>query len=346
MGLHLGYRSKTDLLHIGFSLLDTQFDKALVKDTSKVYNKYDFLGKRNSLLAGHYSYQLQNLSFFGEVARSTSGGIGMVHGLITSLSKSLDYSVVFRHFDRNFHSFYGNAFGENTRNINETGLYLGLKYNPNKNWQTGVYVDVYRFPELKYLVSAPSTGFDFMLRGIYTPNKLTTWTFQLQEEHKAKDVPARLTKLDITTATSRRNMTIAYDNQLGAGWQIDSRLVASMFNYQGFKSSKGFALVQDLSRSFRGASVTGRLAYFNTDDYDARVYVYENEVQYAFAVPAYFDQGFRAYFLFEGKLTPKLTLWLRLSRTQLLNQSTIGSGLDEIPVPHRTDGRLQLRYTF
>ncbi len=346
IGTDISYRLDNNRFQIGITAMQTNFDKDLIKDPKKIYNRYEFSGSQNLMLAGHYNYLWQNMSFFGEIARSSSGGIGIVNGLLASVSKRWDYSLILRHFDKNYHSFYGNAFGENTRNINETGLYLGTKFTLNKRWQAGAYIDYYRFPYQKYLVSQPSDGFEFLLRGIFTPTKTRQYQVQFHEEHKQKDVPARLSKLDITVATTRRNVLFSYDDRLANHWEIGTKFLASSFAYKGFEASRGFAVVQDVSRNFTKFSLTGRLAYFKTDDYDSRLYVYENDVLYAFSIPAYFDEGFRAYLMAQTKLGKHLTAWLRVSRTQLLNQASIGSGLDEIPVPHRTDIRLQLRYVF
>ena len=112
--------------------------------------------------------------------------------------------------------------------------------------------------------------------------------------------------------------------------------------YRGFAASQGWALAQDARWQYARGQVGGRLAYFNTDDYDSRLYVYERDVPYAFSIPAYFDKGFRAYLVGEYELNRHVSLWFRFSRTRILNQKTIGSGYDEISVPHRTDAKLEL----
>ena len=89
-----------------------------------------------------------------------------------------------------------------------------------------------------------------------------------------------------------------------------------------------------------------RIAYFSTQDYDNRQYTYEQDVQYAFSFPAYNGRGWRYYSVLSYDINKNLTFWLRWSRTDYINQETVGSGLDEIPFPHRSDVKAQIRWVF
>jgi Helix-hairpin-helix motif len=346
LGLHTLYQSPSQHFQIGFTLLQTSYQAAIQKDTSKIYNRYEFGGKQNLVAGSHYAYLWHNFNFFGEIARSSSGGMGVVNGLLTSISKRIDYTLLWRHYDRNFHSFYGNAFAEGSYNKNEIGIYTGLKYVYNRQWQAGVYVDFYRFPEQRYLVSKPSDGFDVMLRGMHSPSKKTIFILQYHHEQKAKDIPNRLTKLDLTVTTIRHNFMASLEHQPSLSFGYQSRFYWSRFCYSNFSTSVGWALVQDVSFKKQKYSIIGRLAYFNTDDYDSRIYTYENDVQYAFSIPAYFDRGLRGYIVFHYKLTRSLDGWFRFSRTNLFNQPDIGSDLSLINAPHRSDVKVQFRYSF
>ncbi|OZI06163.1 hypothetical protein BWI93_21945 [Siphonobacter sp. BAB-5385] len=152
-GGHLRWQGRQASL--GFTYLQTRYDKRLQR-ADRAYNQYEFAGHTNTVWGFNYTYLWRNMNFFGEAGRSSSGGVGVVSGVLASFSKRWDGSLIFRRYDRNFHSFYGNAFSENSRNINETGLYLGGKYTPNRRWQVGAYLDYFRFPWLKYLVDQPS----------------------------------------------------------------------------------------------------------------------------------------------------------------------------------------------
>jgi hypothetical protein len=89
-----------------------------------------------------------------------------------------------------------------------------------------------------------------------------------------------------------------------------------------------------------------RYALFDTRDYSDRIYAYERDVLYAFSAPAYYSKGIRVYAMIRYALADWLDIWIRYSRTRYIDQSTLGSGLDEILSPHKSDVKIQVRYRF
>ncbi|TAG95371.1 MAG: hypothetical protein EAZ20_00305, partial [Bacteroidetes bacterium] len=161
-GTHLLFRPKKIPFEIGFTFLHTQFDRPLQREfrsqKDAIRYQFEFAGQNNYNIGTHFSYQYQNLSFFGEGAISKSGGKGGIVGVLGSLTSKLDFAWVFRHYDKNFHTFFGEALREGSRNINEQGVYWGIKYTPNRQWKVAAYYDYFRFPWLRFRVDAPSSG--------------------------------------------------------------------------------------------------------------------------------------------------------------------------------------------
>ena len=121
-----------------------------------------------------------------------------------------------------------------------------------------------------------------------------------------------------------------------------------MFNRtNGTKWNKGILMYQDVVLNFRKPqlSLYLRIAYFDTDSYDERLYAYENDVYYAFTVGSYYYQGMRAYLMLRYKIQ-NLSIWLRVSRTHYLDRETISSGLTQIDKPHKTEVKAQVMYRF
>ena len=344
LGLHLLYKMTRGQL--GATFLTTAYEQNFQKKPT-YYNGYDFSGNQNILLGLHGSYLWRNVNFFGEVARSSSGGVGAVAGALASLSKRLDGSILFRHYDKNFHSFFANAFGENTRNNNETGLYLGAKYLVYRKMTLGAYIDIYRFPWFKYLVNKqPTNGFDYLVQGTYTPNRKTTFYLVFREEHKEKDLPTRLSKKKETVGTIRRNIALNAEFNPNRMWSFRTRLQAGTYQYDGFKASKGFMVFQDVNLDLGKFVINGRYTFHNTDDYDSRQYAVERDVLYAVSLPAFYGYGYKGYLLFQYSPTRHTDLWLRVARTDKPNNATTSSYLDETKGGQRTEIKVQLRYRF
>lgn len=352
LGAHLLYHNRQQL-QIGLTVLQTTFD-AYFRKRDLPYNQYEFTGTRNLVVGMHGGYVWRNWNLFGEVARSSgsqtnSGGTGAVAGALGSLTKKIDMAMVVRKYDRNFHSFYANAFSEGSRSSNETGAYLGLKYTVYRQVTLGGFVDMYRFPGWKYLVDAPSAGFDYLLQARYTPDRKTAFYAVYHEEHKEKNLSGVATsgsKRKEVVGTTRRTVALNADYVPVRGLKLRSRVQWGGFAYRGQSASRGFALVQDATLDLRRLSLSGRVALFGTDDYDSRQYVYERDVLYAFSFPAYFNRGVRHYLLAQYNLSRHLDVWVRWARTDYTNVETVGSGLDQISVPHKSEVKVQVRWQF
>jgi hypothetical protein len=349
LGGHLHYHRGG--LQLGLTYLQTTYDKT-VRKRALTYNEYEFTGRHNTLVGLHGGYVWRNTNLFGEAAYSSgslthSGGVGAVLGTLVSLSRSLDVALLMRHYDRTFHSFYGNAFAEGSRPINEQGIYGGVKYSLYRKLTLSGFIDMFRFPGWKYLIDGPSGGFDYLLTATYTPNRSTRFSLIFHDERKQKNTPgSRLTPRPLTE-TTRRSLALTADYAPAPGLTMRTRLQGGTFRYASESStSQGFALVQDATYERGRWSLSGRVALFGTDDYDSRQYVYERDVLYAFSFPAYFDRGMRHYLLMRYTASQHLDIWVRYARTDLTNQPDIGSDLDLIAAPHKTELKAQVRWRF
>lgn len=346
VGAHLQYQ--TDRFQLGATFLQTTFDKALQRRNA-AYNQFEFSGKQNRLAGLHGSYVWRNVNFFGELAyssgsRTGSGGLGVVSGAIASLTKRLDATLLYRHFDRNFHSFYANGFSEGSRTINETGLYAGARYVVYRRLTVGAYLDQFRFPWLRYLVDKPSGGRDYLLQTTWTPTKKWTLNAIFRQEFKEKNLPG--TKPVQVVRTRRNSLVLNAEYNPTRILSVRTRVQGGGFRYRGQPGSQGLVVAQDATADFGRLSLSGRLAWFRTDDWDSRQYLYERDVLYAFSIPAYYNRGWRHYLLVQYTLNRHADLWLRWARTDARQADSIGSDLDEISKPHKTEVKVQLRWRF
>jgi hypothetical protein len=345
-GGHLGYLSRDGNLAVGLTAVGSHYGMAYQK-RPEPYNRYEFSGQNNLTLGVHYSYGWRNLLLFGESGGSTGGGLGTLNGILASLGPNVDAAVLARHYDVDFHTLYGNALSENSRNINEDGLYIGLKIRPLARWEIFAYFDQYRFPWLRYRVSAPSQGQDALLRLAFTPNKTSLLYGQYRVRLKPLDLPTSLGRpVPLPGQQLRHSLLLYCDAQPTAQLGLRTRVQASYLradNDQPWR--RGYILSQDASVQLaRRVQLSARYAVFDTDDYDTRQYIFEQDVLYAISVPALYGQGTRAYLIAQATFSKHFTLWLRYADTHYRHQSTVGSGLEEIKGSARTDVTAQVRY--
>lgn len=334
---------KKDHIQFGFSALKTSFDKSF-ENGNRPYKLYNFQGKDNLTLGPNLSVSVQNFNVFAEAARSSSGGYGYIFGLVGSLGKQVEVALNHRNYQPNFHTFYGNAFTESSRTINEKGYYLGLKYIIKKGLEVVAYYDSFVFPWLKYRVDSPTSGHDYLLRINYKSNKKQSMFFAFRGESKARNPSGSNQIIRVPERTRRQSAVLANEISPNMFLKFQTRL-----QYNGFRQgtlSNGFALIQDIEGKIKRIQLKTRIAYFKTDNYDSRIYAYENDVLYAISFPAYYGSGFRTYFIAKIPLGRKLESWIRIAQTRVSDRETMGSGNDTIDANHKTDVKLQLKYSF
>jgi hypothetical protein len=91
---------------------------------------------------------------------------------------------------------------------------------------------------------------------------------------------------------------------------------------------------------------SARVTLFDTDDYESRIYTYENDLIYYYAIPAFSDQGSRFYINVRYKGIRNLTAEIKFAQTRWLDITSIGSGNDQIEGNKRTEIRGQVIYRF
>jgi len=338
-------RFKIRNLHIGIAAVYQGYDKAYAKDTF-AYNQFDFRGKSNLSLSADYSYVIRNFNFFGEVSRvSYSGAFAQLHGVLFSLDRRVSMSLVYRNYQKNYQTFYNAGFAEGSRTQNEKGIYTGLKVNWSKAVSTNVYIDLFKFPWLRYQVDAPSAGHEFMIQQSYRPSRRFEIYVRFREQNKEKnsrDSDGTITELENVL---QRNYRFNLSYKISESFRLKSRIEYVSINRPSNVKEEGMILTQDVifkPKSFP-LSFSLRYALFDTDSYDSRIYTYENNALYVFSVPSYYYRGSRAYVLVRYKFWRKFDLWFRYGVSIYANRNTLGSGAEMIRGNTKTDITVQLR---
>lgn len=345
-GFNTTYQLENGKGNFGINALHTAFDVPLIRRPN-IYNSFEFSGKTNWIGSVFGNYYWKNLLFFGESARSQSGGQGTVLGMITSLNPKVDLSLLWRNYDRDFHSFYGNGFGENTRSINERGTYLGIQIKPNKQWKLNGYIDAFRFPWLKFRTYAPSDGYEWLAKVAYQPRRDLLIYAQVREEEKDRNVTdtGEPTLPFLLAPVRRQNFLLNLETKLSRNLFIRSRILTSQVSIETVRS-QGYMIFQDVKYDREKWRLTARMAFFDTDDFDSRIYSFENNALWTFSIPAFFGQGMRYYLIGEYALTNRIKVYARFSRTSYTDRDRISSGLQEILGSRQTDSAVLVRYSF
>jgi hypothetical protein len=107
-------------------------------------------------------------------------------------------------------------------------------------------------------------------------------------------------------------------------------------------------IYQDLvwSPKFMPLKAQMRYALFDAEDYETRIYAYENDLLYSFSVPALSGRGSRFYINLNYDVNRSVSIWLKFAQTWYADRTVISSGNEEIQGNKRSEIKAQIRVTF
>ncbi len=340
-GLNLNYQPDA-LKQIGIIVSANQFSLPIQR-SNQPHNLFEFSGTSNLVSSIYGNLKVKAFNFFGEAGLSKSGGTGSVGGFTTSLSPRIDFAMVVRNFTRDFHSFRGSAFGESGRNINERGVYWGIKYLLNRQFYLTAYYDTFRFPWLRFRVNAPSQGSDYLIRLNYIPKRSVAIYFQFRRRNREQNANEIINNTRQVLVGQREQVLANFEFRATNQLTLKSRIQYSTFDFEN-QNTNGIAVIQDAILSLGDLSISGRMALFDTEGQENRQYAYERDVLYAFSIPAYSGRGIRNYILLSYQASRQIDIWIRLARTTFYDRDEIGTGLERIDGNKRTEAKIQMRY--
>lgn len=346
IGNYLSYNSTR--FNAGLAVVNQQYNQPLQRDTIP-YNLYAFRGKSTTAISGDYNFVVRNFNFFGEVSYSThSKSFAQLYGLMAMLDPSVSISVIYRNYAKGYYTFYNNGFSEGSSTQNEKGLFTGIKLKLAPAWSLSSYIDLFRFPWLKYQVDAPSKGYEFLVQSTYKPNKVFELYARFRQQVRQKnsrDSDGTITEIENVVQNNYR-LNLSY--KVLESFTIKSRLEYVTINRKSNTPEDGWIFTQDFL--FKPPKLpfdlTLRYALFDTDSYDSRIYTFENNAQYVFSIPAYYYQGSRAYALIRYNFLKHFNLWVRYGVYLYSNKNVLSSGAEEIKGSKKSDITVQLRVNF
>lgn len=332
------------------------------------YNQFYFQGQRLTNQGIDFKYVKGKYAVFGEMAMSynhgakapepvegptyvqscvstgstTLGFAGLV-GLTVKPAGYLNFTVMYRDYGKAYQNLISNAFGEGSRNQGQRGIYLGMEAAPAPYWNILAYADQFQFTWLTSQVNAPSRGHDYYVRVSHSFNKRTQAYLQFRSKTKMKNSTDAFVFSHYPIFYTKNAVRFNINYQIG--WDIHCTNKAEYAHYRNDDGSNehGYFLCQDIAYKPENKpySLTFRYAIFDAQDYNARIYAYENDVLYSFSVPALYGKGMRVYLLGKVKLFNALTLYARIGRTIYSDRDENGSGLTLIEGNHKTDLKVE-----
>ncbi len=331
---------------IGAVYYQTHLDHP-VAESSLPYKFFDFRGDVLTNFGVNLNFNLDPVSFFGEVAENPGGNPAGIAGLNAFLSDRFTMTFLYRNYPKDYQAIFAGPFGKSSGASNERGFYLGFNALLTKSLTLSGYADHYSFPWLKYSVDAPSGGKAYLLQMNETVNNNLSFYFRFRFTENEQNLTDSIGYFSVPTPNNRSEYRLETSYVFHGFLLLKSRLEYVNFQEKGVKQH-GFMILQDVKFRKEDLSwqLTFRYALFNTGGWDSRIYTYEDNALYTFSVPALYGHGERMYLLLRWSGIRNIKIWLRAATTLYYDRHIIGSGAETIHANHKSALTCELQWKF
>jgi hypothetical protein len=309
------------------------------------YKSKSFEGNTNLNFGLDYQFMLKKIMLFGEAGMTQDENAAVVNGLVWKAHPRFSFSLLHRFYDPSFQSFYSGAFSAGSDGRNEKGVFSAIEFFPSAKIKVSAQADAFYFPWLTYQTLSPAEGhtLSFQLEANLRPEmKFYLYSKIIQKPLKISGSTGVPEQFNERTNKWR----IHADYRVGEGIRMRSRIEFSVYEFNA-KREHGILVFQDMIHDLLpGLKYWLRLAFYRTEGYNSRIYAYENDLLYYFAIPEFHGTGIRSYLNVKWQPAGWLTLYAKAGFNLKSGETSLGSGNDATPGDHRWDTRCQVALKF
>ena len=342
-GVNIQWRS--EVLNLGLTAAAYNFGGKELNPDYREYNRYYLRGDENFNAGIDYTYQRKRYQFQGETAISRNGGVATLNHLLLTPASFVNLILSYRRYNYDYQSLYSRSLGEASTVQNESGFYYGMKFFLLKGLELAAYMDIFRFPWLKYGIDAPSSGKDVLIQINYNPSSIRNMNLRYKFKEKEKNFSGKVTSI---LPYNLHRWRYQLNHQLPQGFSFRTQLDYNLYLNTDKRQTTGWAISQLAGYKPANANLQLDLsvAYFNAVDWDNRVSSYERNVLYAFNMPVLYGEGWRYYFVLKWNIYTALIVYIKAATTHYFNVNKISSGLEEISGREKTDINCLIKFKF
>jgi hypothetical protein len=333
-GTHVALR--TGALRIGTTAIFSSSDRSIEPQRTTLYRRNYAHGKHFLNVGMDYSYTHHSWALNGETAIDSHGALATINSLSIQPSARIGLLLLQRFYSYRYTSLYGHAFSDGGHTQNESGIYAGATWNPLARLNLQAYADYAYYPWARYQVSQSSHSTDIFLQAAYSIGNSLTLTLRHRSRLGQKDDADKA--ILIANNSHYERLTIDYHRN---NWSVKTRLDLNNTRYK--TNSQGWMLSETCAWQPKRWLVQCCGAYFRTDSYAARLYLYERQLEHTYGFPSYYGEGMHVSLLLRADCSKRLRIGARAGYTHYFDRAAIGSGLQRIGHSSMTDVDLQLR---
>ncbi|GHV43357.1 hypothetical protein FACS1894180_2180 [Bacteroidia bacterium] len=336
-GLHLEYSGNR--FRIGIT---THYNHLSVDYRPKIRpdNQFSVIPQYNVNFGMDFEGTFSILRYFGEISMSKNAGLAGVVGSKIYLSQNLTMNILYRYYDKKFQNFFSGGYGNNN---NESGLTIGVLAALSRIFTLAISSDLVNRQWFTYNSDAPVYSQKINLKLDVNPSKYVAMYFSYKGIFTQNTVKNQHSLMEKTTVAVKHNLRFNADFQPLINFHLITRMEVN-FN----KKEKGYLISQVVKYNLSKIpmNISAGFAVFNVDNYDMRVYAYENSVLYDFSSQAFSDKGSRFYLLLKYEIIRNFDIQIKFSNTNIANKIVQGSALDAFEGHDKPEIKILLRYVF
>ena len=320
------------------------FDKPLkpVEKRSKtnLYREIQPTGQHFWNASVDYGYRHARFTFSGETATGSCGGVATMNTLNVKLAGQLSLIAIQRFYSYRYYAIHSQSLSEGGATQNESGILVGATWRPSYALSVTAYTDFAYFPWARYQVSQRSQAWDNLVSATW---KRHQWKINLRYRLRLREKDnAERTALDHRTE-QRARASVTYDEKL---WNLKTQFDLSHIGGENAENSFGWMVSETAGIKLKNVSLNALFAYFHTDNYDSRLYLYESGPQYTFSIPMVYGHGIRYMLMAQWQPSRRLLFTAKIATTNYFDRSTIGSSYQQINASSMTDLDVQMKWRF
>ncbi len=338
LGGNVSYKGSN--FQIGYTFHKTILSCELNPDP-RLYNTFYFRGKTLVNQGVDFYYVFSKFAFYGEAALSDNGAPAALLGTTVQPAGYIDFTVLYRYYDKKYQNFYSNAFASSSGTRNEKGLYLSTSITFAPQWRLVATADFPQSDWIKTTAYAPSRMQDYNMRIEHQINAKALFLIQLRYKDKEKNGSGDNTYMRPLVHDRKTTLRIHVTYPVGNDFILKNRVELSV-NKDAQKNGRCYLIYQDIIYNPENQLFSFAFRYALFDSPVGAVYTYENDVLNAFAIGSFYHKGMRIYMLGKVKLRCGLSINAKIGYTIYSDVDEIGSGLEKIEGNVKTEGKIQI----
>jgi len=330
-GINVNYNISS--VRFGLTWTENSFSLPLNLKSSDPDDLYAFKGIRNNVYSVYYNSVIKRILMFGEVSADKLWNFALVQGFTARPADRLSINFLYRKYSPGFISLHAHGPGISTSTGNEHGMLGNFTFEAAKYLFINAGFDITSFPWLKYRCSYPSIAKRKEIRIKYLPSDkfsfemLYKYRFSMTDMQDDKGISGMA---ELTSRTFKGIVKYTPAENLNLTTRIDYKVV-------GETGSKGMLMQQDINYRFRQIPLTlwFRHCIFTTDDWNSRLFTWENDLLYSFSIPALSGKGNRSYLMVKWKIADIAELRIKYRLTTVQSVYYTAEESDEIKFQFR-----------